>query len=218
MTSFAKDVQNINGLSDDTSDTSSAATATTTKLTTPARVEKGASKADDRSVSVSTVDSSVKTTPKTPATKAATPEQSVFDVNFCYDDNSQLIYFNVEKQDSNKTTGSTTSDKSSVVSGAGSVNSVTEPFALPVKTVTSNNSTLSSSSASSADATTPATQLEKLRKEVKGTVALCTFIIDHFEKVNLNRIDSNISHLEADESKKNLKNLFVFLFLSCAQN
>lgn len=183
LTSFAKDVQNINGLSDETTDTSSA--ASTTKHT-PARIEKGSSKADDRSVSVSTVDSSVKTTPKTPATKtAATPEQSVFDVNFCYDDNSQLIYFNVEKQDTNKTGGSTTSDKSSVVSGAGSVNSVTEPFALPVKTVTSNNSTLSSSSASSVEVTAPANQLEKLRKEVKGTVALCTFIIDHFEKVQL---------------------------------
>lgn len=189
LTSFAKDVQNINGLSDESTDTSSAATATTTKHTTPARAEKSSSKLDDRSVSVSTVDSSVKTTPKTPATKGAvaSPEQSVFDVNFCYDDGSQLIYFNVEKQDSNKTTGSTTSDKSSVVSGAGSVNSVTEPFALPVKTVTSNNSTLSSSSASSAEAATPTNQLEKLRKEVKGTVALCTFIIDHFEKVISNQ-------------------------------
>lgn len=156
-------MQNINGLSDET-DTSNS------KQDSPSKVEKTVQKEEP-----SSIDSSVKVTPKTPVTKASS-EHNVFDINICYD-NTELIYFSVEKQDINKT--GSTSDKSSV---GGSVNSSTEPFALPSRssTLTANSSGLSSSSS---EAPVSTNQLDKTRQEVKGTVALCSFIIDHFEKV-----------------------------------
>lgn len=164
LANFTKAVKKINGLSDET-DTS------TDKQDSSMKVDKVTPKEASEAV-----DSSIKATPQTPAAKA-TPEANVFDINICYDI-SELVYFSVERQDPNKT-GSTT-DKSSV---SGSVHSVAEPFALPSRssTLTSNSSTLSSTSS---DAPAPQAQLEKTRQEVKGTVALCDFIINHFEKVS----------------------------------
>lgn len=138
-----------------------------------------------------TVDSSDKVTSKTPTATKAVSEQSVFDVNICYDDNAELMYFSVEKQhqqDTSKYQLTGTSSDKSALSASGSVHSVTEPFTLPSRfsTLTANSSTLSSSSSEAhpVSITNPQT-LEKSRQEVKGTVALCQFIIDHFEKVNI---------------------------------
>lgn len=160
LVNFTKAVEKINGLSDET-DTSVEKQDSSVKMDN--KLPKDVS---------ATVDSSIKATPQTPVAKI-TPELSVFDINICYD-NSELVYFSVERQDANKS--GPTSDKSSV---SGSVTSVAEPFALPARssTLTSNSSTLSSTSSE-----TPI-QLEKSRQEVKGTVALCDFIISHFEKV-----------------------------------
>lgn len=162
LTNFTKAVEKINGLSDET-DTSSG------KPDISPKSEKKTPKADSASVG-----SSIKATPKTPLSKYS-PEKSAFDINICYD-NTELVFFTVERQAINKSVS--TSDKSSV---CGSVNSVTEPFALPSRssTLTSNSSTLSSSSSEPV----PPEQLEKTRKEIKGSVALCDYIIDHFEKV-----------------------------------
>lgn len=108
----------------------------------------------------------------------------MYDVNIFYD-NAELIYFGVEKQDQSKPNSS--SDK--ISSSIGSVNSVAEPFPLPAvtSTVTSTNSTLSSSS----ELTQPFTSnLDKKRSEIKGTVALCDFVIEHFQKIRKNVIGS----------------------------
>lgn len=91
------------------------------------------------------IDSSVSATPKTPITPKGLPEQSIFNINICYE-NTELVSFNVEKQGTNK-----------------------------VDTTQNNSSTPSSSE----------TAPQKTQQELKGTVALCTFIIDHFEKVIL---------------------------------
>lgn len=171
LANFNKAVEKINGLSDGT-DTS------TDKQDSSLKAEQVSPKEQ-----TPTVDSSIKATPQTPTTKV-TPEPSVFDINICYD-NSELIYFSVEKQDANKT--GSTSDKSSI---GGSVTSATEPFALPSQV--SNASTLSCSSSE-----IPATQvqLDKTRQEVKGTLALCDFIINHFEKVRHTYLDINVGNM-----------------------
>lgn len=161
LTNFTKAVEKINGLSDET-DTS------IDKPDISPKSEKITPNADSAGVG-----SSIKATPKTPVSKYS-PEKSAFDVNICYD-NTELVFFTVERQAINKSVSS--SDKSSV---CGSVNSVTEPFALPRRssTLTSNSSTLSSLYSEPVSE-----QLEKTRKEIKGTVAVCDYIIDHFEKV-----------------------------------
>lgn len=102
----------------------------------------------------------------------------MYDVNIGYD-NSELIYFSVERLDANKT--NSTSDKSSI----GSVHSASEIFALPTRcaTVTSTNSTLSSSSSELGASHTVTMTLDKTKHEIKGTSALCQFVIEHFQKI-----------------------------------
>lgn len=177
LANFAKAVEKINGMSDDTDssiDKPESSTKSSLKDTPKATTTAKGTVADS---------SSIKTiaTPQTPTAKAATPEPSVFDINIGYENSSELVYFSVERQDANKT-GSTSADKSSIISGAGSVTSNIEPFALPnrtVSTISSDGSTLSSSASTSG----VAPQLEKSRQEVKGTLALCNFAINFFEQV-----------------------------------
>lgn len=158
----AKNVGNINGMSDEIDGSCG-------KSVSPAKPEKQPLKEQPPAVD----SSSAKTAPVTPATPVinkATPEQNVFNVNIHYD-NTDLVYFSVEKQDVDKA-GTASSDKSQSVED--SVHSASElSIALP-KT--------SSNSSEAAPAPTNQT-LEKTRQEVKGTVKLCEFIIDHFEKV-----------------------------------
>lgn len=184
LANFARAIEKINGLSDE-SDKSTDKPESSTK--SPA---KEASKAAAAATKTKTAadSSSIKTTstPQTPATKVATPEPSVFDINVCYENNSELVYFNVERQDANKSS-STSTDKSSIISGAGSVTSNAEPFALPQRTastISSDGSTLSPS----ASTTDIAPQLEKSRQEVKGTLALCDFAINFFSQVCRKRL------------------------------
>lgn len=99
------------------------------------------------------------------------PELNVFNVKICYDSlSSELIYFSVDKkQETNKTTTLTSSSSSETVSPPSS-STATTTFPSPSPT---------------SDAIESTNQLDKTQKEVKGTVALCTFIIDHFEKVSI---------------------------------
>lgn len=122
---IAKDAQNINGLSDVTDGSS-------VKKDSPTKSEKIVAKDES-----STIDSSSAMVPATPKTPVAKLEQSTYDVNISYDQ-SELVYFSVNKQGTNSA------------------------------------STLSTTSAE-----------EKVEQEIKGTADLCTFIIDHFEKVRL---------------------------------
>lgn len=180
LSNFAKAVEKINGLSDETD----------TSIDKPVSSKKPSVKDTPKATAAAAAatgtvadSSSIKTTPtpQTPVAKVATPEPSVFDINICYESNTELVYFSVERQDVNKS-GSTTADKSSIISGAGSVTSNVEPFALPhrtASTISSDGSTLSSS----ASASEVAPQLEKSRQEVKGTLELCDFAINFFEKV-----------------------------------
>lgn len=151
VSNITEAVKNVNGVSDETD-------ASIPKQDSPKLAEKGSKPP--------TVDSSDTVTPKTPSTKTPTPEDSVFDVNICYN-NTDLLFFSVAKQDTSKTATSP-SDKSL---------SVTLPSALA-----SDSSTLSSSTSEGAAQT-----LDKTQQEVKGTTALCQFIIDHFEKVIISK-------------------------------
>lgn len=177
LANFARAVEKINGLSDETDTSSTDKPENSTKLSV-----KDTPKATALATAVPVADSSsVKTvsTPQTPAAKVATPEPSVFDINICCESSSELVYFSIERQDANKS-GSTVAEKSSTISSAGSVTSNAEPFALPhrtASTISSDGSTLSSSTVAAAP------QLEKSRQEVKGTLALCDFAINFFEKV-----------------------------------
>lgn len=102
------------------------------------------------------IDSSVSaTTPKTPITPKILPEQSIFNVNFCYE-NLELISFSVEKQGENKIG-------------------------------TQNNSSTTPSSSEAVSTPTPQTTQQQ---EVKGSLELCTFILDHFGKVSNTTCDS----------------------------
>lgn len=176
LANFARAVEKINGLSDETDTSSTDKPESSTKSSVKVTPKATAAPVADSS-SVKTV-----STPQTPAAKVATPEPSVFDINICCESSSELVYFSIERQDANKS-GSTSAEKSSIISSAGSVTSNVEPFALPhrtASTISSDGSTLSSS-ASTTEAAAP--QLEKSRQEVKGTLALCDFAINYFEKV-----------------------------------
>lgn len=168
---YAKAVRQFNGLADET-DASSGQDSSIDKTvsTKKASATKGASPSE--------VDSSIKATPKGAAANvvSTTSENIVYDINICYD-NAELAYFSVERQDANKT-GSSADKQTSI----GSVNSI-EQFSLPTA-VTSTNSTLSSTS--SGDSIVPASSLDRTKHEVKGTRALCTFIIEHFQKIRTN--------------------------------
>lgn len=146
VSNITEAVKNVNGVSDETD-------ASIPKQDSPKLVEK-ASKPP-------TVDSSETVTPKTPSTKTPTPEDSVFDVNICYN-NTDLLFFSVAKQDTSKT--------------------ATSPSEKSLSALASDSSTLSSSTSEAVAQT-----LEKTQQEVKGTTALCQFIIDHFEKVIISK-------------------------------
>lgn len=176
LANFAKAVEKINGLSD-TTDSSIDKPESSTKPSAKDTPKSTATVADSSSKTVST--------PQTPAAKVAAPEPSVFDINICCEGNSELVYFSIERQDANKT-GLISADKSSINSSGGSVTSNVEPFTLPQRTATgisSDGSTLSSSTSGLASEA-PAPQFEKSREEVKGTLALCDFAINFFEKVS----------------------------------
>lgn len=174
LSRFAKVVRKFNGIADET-DASSGQDTSAEKTTTTKKA--AATKKED---SPNAADSSIKSTAQSAAANvvSTTMENAVYDINICYD-NKELMYLSVEKQDANKTTSM--SDKSSV----GSVNSMSEPFQLPTRcsAVTSTDSALSSSSV---DSIAQASNLDKTKHEVKGTLALCQFIIEHFQKIRTN--------------------------------
>lgn len=119
---------------------------------------------------------------------SSSSEEKIYDLNIWYE-NTDLVFFSVEKQDHVK---SSETSASAHISSEGSVGSLCEPFALPVRsvTVTSSNSTLSSSSASDSQKLDEinkkllhsSASIKKTKHTIKGTVALYDFIIEHFQK------------------------------------
>lgn len=178
LTRFAKVIRKFNGIGgDETDDTSSAAEPTT------AAGKRDAKKVDE---TATPIESGV----------SSSSQDNVYEINICYED-AELVYFGVEKQD--KSNNSSTEHALEKISSVGSVSSMTEPFSLPTRcaTITSTNSTLSSTSSSSAQASTT---LKKTKHVVKGTLALCKFMIDHFQNVRLSltgRTASTTSKLDA---------------------
>lgn len=173
LTRFAKAVRTLNGTSDET-DTSNV------------QPEPALAKSDKLSVTEAA-------TTKKPTVPTTSFENHVYDVNICYD-NSELVYFSVERSEANK--ANSTTDKSSSI---GSVNSVNDTFALPTRcpTVTSTNSTLSSSSS---EFGAPSSTNERTKQEVKGTLALCQFVIEHFQKIRTNLGGSDESAVHSNET------------------
>lgn len=112
---------------------------------------------------------------------SSSSEDNVYEINIWCDD-SELVYFGVEKQDKSNNSSTATEHALEKISSVGSVSSMTEPFSLPTRcaTITSTNSTLSSTPSSSALASST---LKKTKHVVKGTLALCKFMIDHFQNV-----------------------------------
>lgn len=107
---------------------------------------------------------------------SSSSEDNVYEINIWCDD-SELVRFGVEKQDKPNNVSTNSDD----ALGAEKTSS-TEQFSLPTRcsTITSTNSTLVSASPSSA--LTSGT-LKKTKHVVKGTLALCKFMIDHFQNV-----------------------------------
>lgn len=104
---------------------------------------------------------------KAAATAATTVKPSVLDINICYGGNSDLIYFTAERHDANKT-GSTTEEMSSINSGTGNVSSDSERFALQSHRILSSET---------------ATPPFKKSLKIRGTLALCDFVINFFKQV-----------------------------------
>lgn len=123
----------------------------------------------------------------------------MYEINIWYDD-ADLVYFCVENQDKSNNSSTATEHALEKVSSVGSVSSMNEPFSLPTRcaTITSTNSTLSTSSTLPLASST----LKKTKHVVKGTLALCKFMIDHFQNVRTSLTgstagDSATSNLDA---------------------
>lgn len=111
---------------------------------------------------------------------SSSSEDNVYEINICYED-SELVYFGVEKQDKSHNVSASAENALEKTSSVGSVSSMTEPFSLPTRcaTITSTNSTLSSTSSLAL----ASNAMKKTKHVVKGTLALCNFMIEHFQSV-----------------------------------
>lgn len=182
LTRFAKNIRKFNGIGADETDDASQASEPTS-----AAVKRDAKKAES-------------TVTPTETGVSSSSEDNVYEINICYDD-AELVFFGVEKQDKSNNSSAVTDHTSEKVSSVGSVSSMTEPFSLPTRcaTITSTNSTLSSTSSSSALASST---VKRTKHVVKGTLALCKFMIDHFQNVRTSLTgsaagSSSTSHLDA---------------------
>lgn len=163
LTRFAKVIRKFNGIGGDETDEASSAPEPTT-----AAGKRDAKKVD---AAATPIESGV----------SSSSEDNVYEINICYED-AELVYFGVEKQDKSNNSSTATEHALEKISSVGSVSSMTEPFSLPTRcaTITSTNSTLSSTSSSLALASST---LKKSKHVVKGTLALCKFMVDHFQNV-----------------------------------
>lgn len=109
---------------------------------------------------------------------SSSSEDNVYNIQIWYDD-TELVYVNIEKQDWNKLKDKADTASPEKVSSTGSATSTAEPFTLPTA-ITSTNSTLSESSSIISSNT-----LKKTKHVVKGTVNLCQFMIEHFQRVHI---------------------------------
>lgn len=166
LANFAKAVEKINGMSDETD----------SSIDKPESSTKSSVKDTLKATAAATV--TITDSSQTPIAKATEP--SVFDINTCCESNTELVYFIAEWQDANKT-GLTTRDKSSsIISGAGIVTCNPELFSLPANRLAK---PISSDSSASTVCEAAAPQFEKSHQEVNGTLALCDFAINFFEQV-----------------------------------
>lgn len=186
LTRFAKVIRKFNGIGGDETDDASSASAEPTSV-----ASKRDAKKSEATTAVTPVESGV----------SSSSEDNVYEINIWYDD-AELVYFGVEKQDKSNNSLTATEHALEKISSVGSVSSMTEPFSLPTRcaTITSTNSTLSSTS--SLSLALASSTLKKTKHVVKGTLALCKFMIDHFQTVRTSLIgsaagDSAISKADA---------------------
>lgn len=163
MTRFAKTIRNINGL--DSTDGESA-----NPSPNPVKNVVSSSSKPDESVSA--------------ATSEQKSTECAYDVQIWSED-TELVYLGIEKVEAQ--TKTQTLNETDKASSVGSVNSMTEPFALPARcaTITSTNSTLSTSSLLAS------TTLKKTKQTINGQLGLCDFMIDYFQKIRRELVDDN---------------------------
>lgn len=111
--------------------------------------------------------------------------ENMYEIHILSDD-TELVYFGVEKLDAQNKSQTTLNDTDKG-SSIGSVSSMTEPFALPTRsaTITSSNSTLSTSSLFASS------KFTKSKELITGKVELCDFMIEYFQKIRRNLVDDN---------------------------
>lgn len=109
-------------------------------------------------------------------------DDQAYEVNIWYNEND-LLCFSGERIEANINTANTTTDTSAKVSSSvGSVGSLNEPFPLPGRMAT-NSTTINSSSSTKSDLSKVegAAAPTKIKQTVVGTVALCKFVVEHFQ-------------------------------------
>lgn len=107
--------------------------------------------------------------PSVTSTSTVVDDQA-YEVNIWYNEND-LLCFSGERVNTANTTTDTSAKVSSSVGSAGS--SLNEPFPLPARMAT-NSTTINSSSSTKSD-------VSKIKQTVVGTVALCKFLVEHFQ-------------------------------------
>lgn len=120
-----------------------------------------------------------------PSLVTSTADDQAYEVNIWYN-GADLLCFSGDRIDAIKTP--LTSDVSEKVSSSvGSVTSLAEPFPLPARmATTSANSTASSKTDESTDGKPAVT---KVKQTIVGTVELCKFVIEHFQKLGRSLTD-----------------------------
>lgn len=150
---FAKVIRKYNGLGDETDDGSSAQSSTV------------GSNADARSKRETS--GAVTATPSESVSSSS--EDNIYDINIWYDD-TELTYFGVERQDQHKLNNATSAN---IDIGTEKVASVSNTSSLTA--ISSTNTSLSPP---------PSTKtLNKTKHIVRGTLALCKFMIEHFQNI-----------------------------------
>lgn len=169
LTQFAKTIRNFNGLDGTTTSSNEGGSANPSPSTAKSIVS---STKPDESTSESI-----------PARKSVSASETAYDVQMWYE-NSELVFLGIERQDAQNKSHSTMNETDKV-SSVGSVSSMTEPFPLPARhsAITSTNSTLSTSSLATSDT------LKKTKQVVKGTLGLCEFMIEYFQKARHELVD-----------------------------
>lgn len=132
-----------------------------------------------------TTDSGTSKLTASPSIVTSTADEQAYEVNIWYS-GTELLCFSGDRID--PTASLFPSDVSEKVSSSiGSVTSLGEPFPLPSRmTITSGNSNVSGKSDECSDVKSNTT---KVKQTIVGTVELCKFVIEHFQKLGRSLTD-----------------------------